>query len=129
MIRKEKKRRKSNVVDYEFGMIMNPHVVTDVVEELSHDRLRDPVTQQVYAQDDIPDLFLGRGYTGHEHLPWFGGDAYEHGAVYYNDVTNYFMKWIGDTFYKVHGEINWNNTSWNTYPFIGICYPDAGNGG
>ena len=34
-MRKEKKRRKSNVGDYEFGMIMNPHAVTDVVEELS----------------------------------------------------------------------------------------------
>jgi hypothetical protein len=47
---------------------------------------------------------------------WFGEDAYGHGAVYYNDETNYFMKWVGDTFYKVHGEMSWKNTSWNTYP-------------
>ena len=54
------------------------HVVDNsgnIVQELSYDawgRLRNPVTQQVYAQDDIPDLFLGRGYTGHEHLNEFG---------------------------------------------------------
>ena len=44
-------------------------------QELSYDawgRLRDPVTGVVYASDEEPDLFLGRGYTGHEHLPWFG---------------------------------------------------------
>lgn len=47
----------------------------DVVQELSYDawgRLRDPVTQQVYALGKEPALFLGRGYTGHEHLTQFG---------------------------------------------------------
>ena len=184
------------------------HVVDNngnVVQELSYDawgRLRNPATQQIYAPDSIPDLFLGRGYTGHEHLPWFGlinmnarlydptlgrflsgdpevldmedlqclnrytyclnnplayvdptgetiwvtydwtaqqyfdrnywkgyiqmnwndnfwwwfgEDAYGHGAVYYNDETNYFMKWVGDTFYRVHGEMDWNRNTWNTY--------------
>jgi len=44
-------------------------------QELSYDawgRLRNPDTQQVYAVGEEPELFLGRGYTGHEHLPWFG---------------------------------------------------------
>ena len=44
-------------------------------QELSYDawgRLRNPATQTVYAQGSEPALFLGRGYTGNEHLPWFG---------------------------------------------------------
>lgn len=46
-----------------------------VVQELSYDawgRLRNPSNQVVYAPDQEPVLFLGRGYTGHEHLPQFG---------------------------------------------------------
>jgi RHS repeat-associated protein len=35
-------------------------------------RLRDPRTLEIYAAGEEPDLFLGRGFTGHEHLPWFG---------------------------------------------------------
>ncbi len=44
-------------------------------QELSYDawgRLRNPVTQVAYTPGSEPALFLGRGYTGHEHLPWFG---------------------------------------------------------
>ncbi len=44
-------------------------------QELSYDpwgRLRNPATQQVYAVGSEPTLFLGRGYTGHEHLTAFG---------------------------------------------------------
>ena len=52
-MRKEKKRRKSNVGDYEFGMIMNPHAVTDVVEELSHDRLRDSVMADMLSANNL----------------------------------------------------------------------------
>ena len=46
-----------------------------ILQELSYDawgRLRDPDTHVVYAPDSIPELFLGRGYTGHEHLNEFG---------------------------------------------------------
>jgi len=46
-----------------------------VVQELSYDawgRLRNPVNQTPYAPDSEPVLFLGRGYTGHEHLTQFG---------------------------------------------------------
>ena len=46
-----------------------------VVQELSYDawgRLRNPVNQTAYTPDSEPVLFLGRGYTGHEHLTQFG---------------------------------------------------------
>ena len=46
-----------------------------VVQELSYDawgRLRNPTNQTAYTPGSEPTLFLGRGYTGHEHLPWFG---------------------------------------------------------
>ena len=35
-------------------------------------RLRNPATQAAYTPGNEPALFLGRGYTGHEHLAWFG---------------------------------------------------------
>jgi len=44
-------------------------------QELSYDawgRLRDPATHVAYTPGTEPALFLGRGYTGHEYLPWFG---------------------------------------------------------
>ncbi len=44
-------------------------------QELSYDawgRVRNPSNQISYAPDKEPVLFLGRGYTGHEHLPCFG---------------------------------------------------------
>lgn len=54
------------------------HLITsdgEVAQELSYDawgQLRNPATHQAYAPGDEPDLFLGRGYTGHEHLTDFG---------------------------------------------------------
>ena len=47
----------------------------NVVQQLSYDewgRLRDWNTKEVYAPGTEPALFLGRGYTGHEHLTQFG---------------------------------------------------------
>ena len=47
----------------------------NIVQELSYDawgNLRDPNTQTVYKQGEEPELFLGRGYCGHEHLAVFG---------------------------------------------------------
>lgn len=50
------------------------HIIDEngtLIQELSYDawgNLRDPATQSVYAFGDEPILFLGRGYTGHEHL-------------------------------------------------------------
>lgn len=46
-----------------------------LLAEYSYDawgRLRNPVNQSVYAPESVPDLLLGRGYTGHEHLAVFG---------------------------------------------------------
>ena len=46
-----------------------------VVQQLSYDawgRLRTPSNFDVYLVDSEPVLFLGRGYTGHEHLTMFG---------------------------------------------------------
>ena len=43
--------------------------------EYSYDawgRMRDPSTWAVYAVGSEPSLYLGRGYTSHEHLPMFG---------------------------------------------------------
>lgn len=45
------------------------------VAEYSYDawgRMRNPVNQNVYTPGSEPELFLGRGYTGHEHLSVFG---------------------------------------------------------
>ena len=35
-------------------------------------RLRNPDGIGIYPKGQEPALFLGRGFTGHEHLPWFG---------------------------------------------------------
>ncbi|GHT76109.1 hypothetical protein AGMMS50262_13420 [Bacteroidia bacterium] len=54
------------------------HITTSsgsVVQELSYDawgRLRNPSNRVAYAPGSEPELFLGRGYTGHEHLTEFG---------------------------------------------------------
>ena len=54
------------------------HITTDdgvLVAEYSYDpwgRLRNPATLEIYQPGYEPDLLLGRGFTGHEHLPWFG---------------------------------------------------------
>jgi RHS repeat-associated protein len=47
----------------------------DLVAEYSYDpwgRLRDPGTLVISGSSSSPVLLLGRGFTGHEHLPWFG---------------------------------------------------------
>lgn len=53
------------------------HVVGEggnLKQELSYDawgRLRDPETQRIYTTTEQQELYLGRGYTGHEHLICF----------------------------------------------------------
>lgn len=45
------------------------------VAEYSYDpwgRLRNPETLEIYPAGSEPELFLGRGFTAHEHLTWFG---------------------------------------------------------
>ena len=44
-------------------------------QELDYDawgRLRKPHLETYYEVGSEPELLLGRGYCGHEHLPWFG---------------------------------------------------------
>ena len=54
------------------------HITTmngQLVEENNYDpwgRLRNPNTKEIYPLGSEPELMLGRGYTGHEHLTWFG---------------------------------------------------------
>lgn len=54
------------------------HITNDagaLLVEYSYDawgRLRNPVNQSIYALGAEPELLLGRGYTGHEHLAIFG---------------------------------------------------------
>lgn len=54
------------------------HVINSsgtVVQELSYDawgRLRNPSTFALYTPTNEPDLYLGRGYCGHEHLTGLG---------------------------------------------------------
>lgn len=46
-----------------------------LIQEVNYDawgRLRDANTYKLYSVDKEPTLFLGRGYTGHEHLQDFG---------------------------------------------------------
>jgi len=61
--------------DYLGSITQIANSVGSVVQELSYDawgQLRNPLNQTVYAPGTEPELFLGRGYTGHEHLPQFG---------------------------------------------------------
>lgn len=47
----------------------------NLLQELSYDawgNLREPATHNLYTANNQPALQLGRGYTGHEHLPLFG---------------------------------------------------------
>lgn len=54
------------------------HIATadgSLIAEYSYDpwgRLRDPETLEIYSPGEEPELFLGRGYSGHEHLTDFG---------------------------------------------------------
>ena len=61
--------------DYQGSITHIASAVGTPIAEYSYDpwgRLRNPQTMQIFAPEDEPELFLGRGFTGHEHLPWFG---------------------------------------------------------
>lgn len=45
------------------------------MQELSYDpwsNIKNPVTLEIYTPDEVSELKIGRGFSGHEHLPWFG---------------------------------------------------------
>ena len=72
----------THVTDYEGNLL----------QELSYDawgRLRNPETQVVYAYGEEPTLYLGRGYTGHEHLTDFG--LVNMNARLYDPATSRFL--------------------------------------
>lgn len=72
----------THVTDYEGNLL----------QELSYDawgRLRNPETQVVYAYGEEPTLYLGRGYTGHEHLADFG--LINMNARLYDPATSRFL--------------------------------------
>lgn len=54
------------------------HVVDsngDLLQEVGYDawgRLCNPKTKEIYSISNAPKLLLGRGYTGHEHIPFLG---------------------------------------------------------
>lgn len=52
-------------------------------------RLRSPEHQVAYLPGEEPSLFLGRGYTGHEHLPQFG--LINMNARLYDPATGRFL--------------------------------------
>ncbi|MGV8094876.1 MAG: RHS repeat-associated core domain-containing protein [Mangrovibacterium sp.] len=65
-----------NILRDHLGSIMQITTLDGApVAEYSYDpwgRMRNPNNQQVYAVGSEPELFLGRGFTGHEHLSMFG---------------------------------------------------------
>lgn len=66
----------------------------NTLQEMSYDAwgsLRDPETLGYFADtpDGDPELLLGRGYTGHEHLPWFG--LINMNARLYDPLTGRFL--------------------------------------
>ncbi len=58
------------VKNFIFGEEMVPVLIIFVYGAWG--RLRDSATHEAYAPGNEPTLFLGRGYTGHEHLTQFG---------------------------------------------------------
>ena len=57
----------------------------------------------------VPELFLGRGYTGHEHLPYFG--LINMNARLYDPVTTRFLS--PDPFVSIPSDYQ----SWNRYAY------------
>ena len=51
--------------------------------------LRDPETLEIYEAEDQPNIRFGRGFTGHEHLPWFG--LINMNARLYDPLTGRFL--------------------------------------
>ena len=71
------------------------HIVTasgTSVAEYSYDpwgRMRNPTNLTIYNVGSESSLFLGRGYTGHEFLPWFG--LYNMNARLYDPLVGRFL--------------------------------------
>lgn len=76
IVQKNGKRSPYGIVRDELGSIT--HVTggaKSIQQNVRYDAwgsLRDPESQHIYTSEEAPELFLGRGFTGHEHLPQFG---------------------------------------------------------
>ncbi|WP_163273817.1 RHS repeat-associated core domain-containing protein [Dysgonomonas sp. 511] len=110
--------------------ITNPEGV--LKQEISYNawgRLRDPDNQQLYAADAQPVLFLARGYTGHEHLPWFG--LINMNARLYDPVVGRFLSpdpyvqapFFSQNFnrysYALNNPLRYNDPSGELFGFVG----------
>ena len=63
-----------------------------LLAEYSYDpwgRQRNPATLEIYAEGSEPALVLGRGFTGHEFLPWFS--LYNMNARLYDPLIGRFL--------------------------------------
>ena len=63
-----------------------------VLQELSYDawgRMRNPSTGEYYAKGESPVPYLGRGFTGHEHLTWF--EFINMNARFYDPILGRFI--------------------------------------
>ena len=88
-----------------------------LLAEYSYDawgRIRNPVNQNVYLPGSEPDLLLGRGYTGHEHLSVFG--LINMNARLYDPVLGRFLS--PDPFVQLPDNLR----SLNRYGY-GMCNP------
>ena len=88
-----------------------------LLAEYSYDawgRMRNPVNQNVYLPGSEPDLLLGRGYTGHEHLSVFG--LINMNARLYDPVLGRFLS--PDPFVQLPDNLR----SLNRYGY-GMCNP------
>ncbi|MDE7444023.1 MAG: hypothetical protein K2M65_07685, partial [Muribaculaceae bacterium] len=76
LVCKDGKQSPYSIARDELGSVT--HVVNldnKIFQDVRYDawgRLCDPESLSLYTSDDMPELFLGRGYTGHEHLSQFG---------------------------------------------------------
>lgn len=101
------------------------HIIDEngaLIQELSYDawgNLRDPATQNVYAFGNEPVLFLGRGYTGHEHLNYYA--LINMNARLYDPVIGRFLS--PDTYTQLPDNLQ----SYNLYSYCmnnPLCYVD-----
>ena len=61
--------------DYQGSIVYLTYNDGYLMQELEYDawgRLRSLFSCKYYEEGKEPELLLGRGYCGHEHLPWFG---------------------------------------------------------
>ena len=101
LIRKDGADSLYNIVRDHLGSIVSIRRSDgSIIEENNYDvwgRLLDPVTGKAYSTEEEPDLFLSRGYAGHEHLA--GAGLINMNARLYDPLLGRFLSpdpYIGD---------------------------------